>query len=83
MNPKFERRHYNAVADVLKHAAPILAYDAANAKWSAIVEAFIMMFKADNPNFKPQRFRDACDPPRWEATAAGREALLKGTRRAS
>lgn len=82
MRSKFQRRHYNAVADILRDAAPIAAYDSANARWSVIVEAFIMLFKADNPHFQPQRFRDACDPPRWEATAAGKEELLK-KRRAS
>lgn len=67
MKPKFQPRHHEAVADILKDAkAP--AY---------IIEAFAMLFACDNPHFQPQQFRDACDPPRWEATAAGKEELLK------
>ena len=50
----FARRHYQAVANVLRDAR----YLDSEAR-SQLVSDFVGMFGADNERFKPERFRDA------------------------
>lgn len=47
---KFQRRHYEAIAE-------ILGYTAEKQARKFITEQFVRMFKRDNPNFNPDRFR--------------------------
>lgn len=52
---KFARRHYVAIADVLaREVAPVINQDA----FDTVVLELIRLFKADNPQFKPDYFRD-------------------------
>ena len=75
-HPKFERRHYKAIANVISQAA---SYDGeATCQLDMVIQNFVDLFRADNPSFQPVRFRDACNgAPRYEITTAGKEALLK------
>ena len=73
--PKFERRHYRAVANVI---ASIPARDP-EPQIDCLIDRFVELFRADNSNFEPKRFRDACaGVPRYEITTEGKKALLKG-----
>lgn len=66
MATKYERRHYEDVAKILKEYAPVgwgyisdntqIKYDTAQ----DIAEDFARLFKADNPNFNEAKFQKAC-----------------------
>jgi len=59
----FQKRHYETVAELLRIAFKREACDtAAIAAVENIRDDFVATFKADNPRFDPQRFRDACKP---------------------
>jgi len=65
--PKFERRHYRAVADVLRSVLgrPEFHGYGANERpmqWTAIKTEMGRMFKADNPRFNAGKFEEACEP---------------------
>ena len=47
---KFQRRHYEAIAEVL-------GYTAEKRVRNLLTEEFVAMLKRDNPNFSPDRFR--------------------------
>jgi len=47
---KFQRRHYEAIAEVLGYTAEKRVRD-------LLTEQFVRMLKRDNPNFNPDRFR--------------------------
>tara|TARA_R100000152_G_C6604929_1_gene60755 strand:+ start:361 stop:549 length:189 start_codon:yes stop_codon:yes gene_type:complete len=47
---KFQRRHYEAIAEVLGYTAEKRVRD-------LLTEQFVRMLKRDNPNFSPDRFR--------------------------
>jgi hypothetical protein len=68
--PLFQRRHYNRTAAAFrKHLPPDAGY---------LIELFVQIYKEDNPNFDPERFRRACQPePGYEVTVEGVKALLK------
>lgn len=48
---KFQQRHYEAIADLLRKDAELVDPD--------LAEHFIEMFKQDNERFKEDRFRKA------------------------
>ena len=48
---KFQRRHYEAIAEVIGY----MGMDSQPRKF--ITEEFVRMFKRDNSNFNPDRFR--------------------------
>ena len=82
--PKFERRHYNAVAQTLSKC-PV--YTGGNAKqlnlsvqqMECVIERFVEMFEADNAHFKPGLFRDACaGGARYVLTLEGEKELERG-----
>jgi hypothetical protein len=59
----FQKRHYEAVAELLRIAFKREACDVAGiAAVEAIRDDFIATFKADNSKFDPGRFREACKP---------------------
>ena len=51
---KFQRRHYEAIAEVL-------GYIPDEGSRTYVVESFVRMFKRDNVNFRPDRFRERVD----------------------
>jgi hypothetical protein len=57
--PRFQARHYEATAETLRTCKPNDTGDRMF-QWQQTVSAFIAMFKADNGNFQPDRFRRAC-----------------------
>lgn len=58
--PKFQKRHYEAIADVIADAR--LTANGASAA-DKIEAGLATLFAKDNPRFKPQRFYRAC---RWQ-----------------
>ena len=56
----FQRRHYNAIVEVLAifHSKGVFSID-------VLDEEFIAMLKADNPNFNEAKFRAAIESKRW------------------
>lgn len=48
---KFQRRHYEAIAELLGYMADEISR-------AFVVEQFIVMFKRDNSRFQPDRFRE-------------------------
>ena len=62
--PKFQQRHYVAIAEVLKDHFDFSRYDegsvdAANLR---LLDRFLVFFKEDNPHFDPDRFTEAIWP---------------------
>ena len=60
----FSARHYRAVAEILSsHDPGGEAGSPSNASWLwyAHRDAFVAMFKKDNPNFIPEKFNEACE----------------------
>jgi hypothetical protein len=51
----FQRRHYEAIATIMRDAMPDK-----DGCYARIMERFIKMFREDNPNFDENRFRIAC-----------------------
>ena len=81
--PKFERRHYVAVAATIKDS-PVYTGGSTHQtmlsvqQMECLIEKFCDMFEADNPNFQPARFRQACGgEPAYEVTIEGKAELLK------
>ena len=58
----FQRRHYEAVAKALKDTCPAReAYDHYEyVQWRHDIMAMSAMFKKDNGDFQPLRFKKAC-----------------------
>ena len=65
-NPKFERRHYQAIAEVLRECYPrSINADVNNIGkpwWNYIKKRMSVMFANDNPNFDWEKFEEACEP---------------------
>ena len=83
MRHKFQRRHYQAVADVIRKS-PVYTGGSEQQtllsvqQMECLIERFCDMFEADNPDFRPARFRDACGGgPAFEVTIEGKAELLK------
>jgi hypothetical protein len=57
---KFSQGHYVAIAKVMNKTFP----DPINAKqweqWGNVAVALVAMFKADNPKFSTEKFKQAC-----------------------
>ena len=72
-NPKFQQRHYIAVADELQTLRKHLLFHpnnnthtkaqrmAIDATLTAVTNYMSNMFRGDNCNFNPERFSRACD----------------------
>jgi hypothetical protein len=64
--PKFERRHYKAVAEVLRNVLADLGHSDADPRppmsWRKIKQELGTMFIRDNPRFDRGRFEEACEP---------------------
>jgi hypothetical protein len=50
---KYQRRHYQLIADILSQIQPRKARE-------KLVRKYCLIFAADNQNFSPQKFREAC-----------------------
>jgi hypothetical protein len=57
---KFQRRHYEAIAQVMASEFPTLGKLERDMVWIGIVSGLSMMFEEDNPNFDKARFVLAC-----------------------
>ena len=83
MRHKFQRRHYQAIADVIRKSPVYTGGDDRQTMLSVqqmecLIERLCEMFEADNPDFRPARFRDACcGEARFEVTIEGKAELLK------
>jgi len=53
------RKDYNKAASIARDA-----YKGEAKCYEAIVEAFVELFRGDNPRFDANRFRTACEPER-------------------
>lgn len=62
-NPKFQHRHYAAIADVLadarKHGFQGIGPNITDQVLYELESAFVSMFKGDNARFSADRFRRA------------------------
>lgn len=61
--PKFTKRSYGIVAEVLRSVKPIQDeenYEIAMAQWEQTCLAFLNHFRQDNPAYDAQRFLKAC-----------------------
>ena len=61
MSNMFERRHYNAIAGVLRECSPLDDDYTGGARWGVIKETLSKLFMRDNPRFDRFRFEDACE----------------------
>lgn len=60
--PLFEKRHYEAVAEVMNRSAPSMDdYHTALIYWHLTLERLERLFEKDNPNFNCTKFREACN----------------------
>jgi hypothetical protein len=61
MAPKFQHRHYKAIAETLLKATPLAKDgDKAMRQWSQLCNDMATMLERDNPRFNRSRFIDAC-----------------------
>ena len=62
--PKFERRHYCAVAEVLRVVLHDIAqpHEPVPFAWRRIKQDLGTMFIRDNPRFDRGKFEEACEP---------------------
>ena len=57
----FQRRHYEAVAKALKETRPVPIFqEYEDFQWRHDIMAMSAMFKKDNGDFQPLRFKKAC-----------------------
>ena len=57
----FSRRHYEAVAAILRDAGNPPCDHAAFLMWRTIYDRFATMFEADNPRFDRAKFQEECE----------------------
>jgi hypothetical protein len=62
----FAKRHYEAVAEAMQEASPspkdvTVAYKIRREQWEMVRDQLMLVFIADNPNFKSGRFEHACE----------------------
>ena len=55
--PKFQQRHYEAIADTLQSCEPYCRDG-----FEIVVQKFANMLENDNPKFGRTRFKNACQP---------------------
>lgn len=60
---KFERRHYRALADVIRRTRQ-LPHDSCAEAWGDLIETLCDHFASDNPNFQRGTFKRWTDPAR-------------------
>ena len=66
MRSKFQRRHYEAIAEVLAEIRRGIPLDLfLQTQYQATVDRFIHTFEQDNPRFREDQFRQATEgrPP--------------------
>jgi hypothetical protein len=51
-----QKRHFQAIANILKAARPTMSNDAHR----ALVDKFTILCSAQNPSFEPTKFQHAC-----------------------
>lgn len=61
MNSLFSRRHYEAIAAVMRETSGSIYSDDHNQIFTEILDALSNLFEADNERFRPERFREACE----------------------
>lgn len=63
MTSKFQQRHYEAIAEVMQDARE-LTHDADSGRiaLNRMENLLVDLFRSDNYNFMPERFRAACQP---------------------
>ena len=67
--PKFSKRHYEAIAEVVKDfqgkivPRPVLGNMQNEEKTHVLelIDSLVTMFESDNSEFKAERFREACE----------------------
>ncbi len=58
----FTRQHYNAIAKVLSFRTPDTIHPQTPTRYrSVLIDDLVSILQTDNPNFDPERFKDACD----------------------
>lgn len=57
---KFQKRHYEAIAQALQDAHPGDQCD--TLQWCEVCQTLAEEFRRDNPAFDPLRFMKACKP---------------------
>lgn len=55
----FTRQHYKAIAEIINKAS--IKYDYEKMDRVILLHELQVYFKADNPNFQPSKFVDACN----------------------
>jgi len=61
--PMFSKRHYEKIAEILRECTPepnFIMSVSATLQHEGLIKVFASEFKADNPNFKPDKFLRAC-----------------------
>lgn len=68
--PRFQQRHYEAIAEVMAKSAEQTNVFAIH----VAVKNLCAMFKADNPKFSVSKFKEACDA--WDTlpSSKGKDA---------
>ena len=66
MKSKFERRHYEAVAAVVRSCHPDTGggtlLNIGKSEWEIVKFKMANMFEIDNPRFDRAKFDEACEP---------------------
>lgn len=76
MPVKFQSRHYQAIAEVMKRSKPSAQsyFGPCGVQWDITVSELGAMFECDNDNFRAEQFYQACGVPgvTWKATRGKR-----------
>jgi hypothetical protein len=57
----FSKKHYEAIANAMQQAEPMPNWDLnKHAQQDVVISELVIMFRQDNPNFKPDKFMAAC-----------------------
>jgi hypothetical protein len=54
--PKFQRRHYQAIAEILADSVSESDHLFTREDLARVVNRLVVVFRADNPSFDPDRF---------------------------
>ena len=60
--PRFQARHYDALAALIQHVRNDFLAHGPSVGIDRIEQELIILFRADNPKFSPDKFRAACQP---------------------
>jgi len=60
--PKFQRRHYRKIAEVLRECHPLHHDHTGSARWGILKVLMGDMLAKDNPRFDRGKFEEACEP---------------------